>query len=212
MNQKLKPCPFCGEPPEPARSVCCQMPAWECSDEQAAALWNTRPIEDALTAERDALRSALDRLSGKWEGKLMALETKRDALLAQAARDACEITELREHKKYMEQEACDDRRTLDAMEHDLQTEDRRTDELEARLVAMEDFAAQLAKIRRLRALASEHDTGDFSSELEQHTFEAEERRLIAEFVEWIAGAQEAPSGEVKPEHETNKQHAGGRRE
>ena len=69
----LKPCPFCGSG---AIEVC----AWEnstdiscldcdytikchdCDEEDAVDYWNTRPVEDALTAEVERMKDRVERL------------------------------------------------------------------------------------------------------------------------------------------------------
>jgi Lar family restriction alleviation protein len=63
MNEKLKPCPFCGSKNIVVahtkklfvyRSICKDCGADNCklaeTEEDAIKLWNTRPIEDALQA------------------------------------------------------------------------------------------------------------------------------------------------------------------
>lgn len=75
MNDELKPCPFCGLKPKLNEAVtypngekssafvrcpnCGLAYSFGDKNEQAVSRWNTRPIEDALHAERDA---AVERL------------------------------------------------------------------------------------------------------------------------------------------------------
>lgn len=63
MSEELKPCPFCGKDAETDGGL-----AW-CSDVGNCSLedinmdihqWNNRPLEDALTDERDALKAKLE--------------------------------------------------------------------------------------------------------------------------------------------------------
>jgi hypothetical protein len=62
MSDEVKPCPFCGargvpliDPPE--------FGCWDaCSQANDLETWNTRPLEDALRSERDALAGELERL------------------------------------------------------------------------------------------------------------------------------------------------------
>lgn len=84
MSEELKPCPFCGgyltfighdidrrvTPPEvvevyehkfaddndPIKDCCLSLLVF------AARRWNTRPVEDALTAERDRYKAALEEI------------------------------------------------------------------------------------------------------------------------------------------------------
>jgi len=79
-DEQLKPCPFCGEAPglmvwndasRPMTDIECV--GMDCitrgcevrvegedHERRAIAAWNTRPIEDALRAENDRLRTAID--------------------------------------------------------------------------------------------------------------------------------------------------------
>lgn len=67
---ELKPCPWCGQIPKLTEYEGAQMPFCandHCpmvgddtdpsTNEEAAAIWNTRPIEDALRAELEAARA-----------------------------------------------------------------------------------------------------------------------------------------------------------
>ena len=66
-DQTLKPCPFCGhaaqtvvsfgEPVAGCVNGVCDLCDTEWLDEEA---WNTRPVEDALRAENDRLRAAIE--------------------------------------------------------------------------------------------------------------------------------------------------------
>jgi len=66
MSEELRPCPFCGVdyyeisgPQELGAIVVCN----ECGASAKSIVdWNTRPIEDALRAERDRAREMVTRL------------------------------------------------------------------------------------------------------------------------------------------------------
>lgn len=66
---ELKPCPFCGSPAKQGYQLLCSNDNCpnENRDEQGAtfiteAQWNTRPIEDALQAQIDALEAEIAEL------------------------------------------------------------------------------------------------------------------------------------------------------
>ena len=62
MSEKLKPCPFCGEPVEFnkfAEKVVCE----DCGATIYSDYWNTRPIEDALNARIAELEGKIDQLT-----------------------------------------------------------------------------------------------------------------------------------------------------
>lgn len=82
MSEELKACPFCGgeayiekkwNGKSPiiksddyqyfavCRSCACEGP-WRKTEGNAIREWNTRPIEDALTAERDALKAENEKM------------------------------------------------------------------------------------------------------------------------------------------------------
>ena len=80
MNDELKPCPFCGQEPQPRKAerygnevspafIKCRrcnyyvaVNDWPDSDAKVVELWNTRPIEGALQAEVTALKEAARRI------------------------------------------------------------------------------------------------------------------------------------------------------
>ena len=79
---ELKPCPFCGQHARIfisegafprfivrcGNSVCPKQPTVETNSlEGVIALWNTRPIEDALQAENTRLRKALENIKDELE-------------------------------------------------------------------------------------------------------------------------------------------------
>jgi hypothetical protein len=81
MSETLRACPFCGgEPttPIPLNEVWCENQkcgahVYVCDDPYGAggdcvATWNTRPVEDALRAERDAAQAEAARYRALWEG------------------------------------------------------------------------------------------------------------------------------------------------
>ena len=63
MSEELKPCPFCGM----KANIVEDMNTWCCCSNEGASHgdyleikeWNTRPIEDELRAENDALKDIL---------------------------------------------------------------------------------------------------------------------------------------------------------
>ncbi len=66
MSEKLKPCPFCGQPGRKmytdqvgCLSFCINGDPSD-NDLPCVEVWNTRPVEDALKAENDRLRKALE--------------------------------------------------------------------------------------------------------------------------------------------------------
>lgn len=75
MSDELKPCPFCGS--SHIRNIengmgqnltgcnsCGSRITYQIEDlELAAKVWNTRPVEDALRAENERLREALERFA-----------------------------------------------------------------------------------------------------------------------------------------------------
>jgi hypothetical protein len=83
MSEELKPCPFCGKPLEIVSIIrrdgidglSAQCPTWGCAGRQIAwdtaaevvAAWNTRPVEDALRAERDAALALAAKYKALWE-------------------------------------------------------------------------------------------------------------------------------------------------
>jgi hypothetical protein len=68
---ELKPCPFCGQK---SRERYTQVDLFSCSNINcelchvvfSAKEWNTRPIEDALTAENAKLRELLERVDDEF--------------------------------------------------------------------------------------------------------------------------------------------------
>lgn len=87
MTEELKPCPFCGmntvlgEDDSGLDQYYCGNPMCHVSVitdsrcDNAWKTWNTRPIEDALRAERDALKSEVERI-GKEYGDLDAINSQ----------------------------------------------------------------------------------------------------------------------------------------
>jgi hypothetical protein len=73
----LKPCPFCATEPVTAGRTVTALSRVECPEcfasrtadrlEDAVARWNRRPIEDALTADRDRLAARVAELEGELE-------------------------------------------------------------------------------------------------------------------------------------------------
>ena len=72
-KSELPKCPFCGQPAEAydvhipmfgveAKVICANNSFWMHHRTAPPAMWQSRPIEDALTAERDALKAENDRL------------------------------------------------------------------------------------------------------------------------------------------------------
>jgi Lar family restriction alleviation protein len=130
---KLKPCPFCGEKATLDYSVmpnrkhwfitcdCCGM-MYQYTLSQRKYVkdgWNTRPIEDALTARIAELEAENDRLQGAWfkdeticpDG---SLKPKVSALLSRIAELEAEIDQLtadstdeRKDDKLLEREVCE---------------------------------------------------------------------------------------------------------
>ena len=69
MSEKLKPCPFCGEPVEFnkfAEKVVCE----DCGATIYSDYWNTRPIEDALNARIAELEAHIAALEEAYARKL----------------------------------------------------------------------------------------------------------------------------------------------
>jgi hypothetical protein len=67
-DQTLRPCPFCGNPavsPSPGIAGLAGCKSNDCDGARSngwmhTAAWNTRPVEDALRAEVDRLRAAIE--------------------------------------------------------------------------------------------------------------------------------------------------------
>lgn len=94
MDEQLKPCPFCGEAPHmmvwndasrPGTDIECvgmDCPTRGCEvcvkgddhERRAIAAWNTRPVEDALRAEVERLRTA-PLLCCAWCGEELSIDT-----------------------------------------------------------------------------------------------------------------------------------------
>lgn len=67
MNEELKPCPFCGEPPQTwheldATWVFCGNSDCVMHDDYSIGEWNFRPAEDALRARIDEMKRLLRRI------------------------------------------------------------------------------------------------------------------------------------------------------
>ena len=64
----LKPCPFCGEMPigQDDRYMCSTLGCVMQEDTISAKEWNTRPIEDALTARIAELKDVLEKVYDEW--------------------------------------------------------------------------------------------------------------------------------------------------
>ncbi len=64
MSEELKPCPFCGEQPleDKYGDIVCSNESDIDNDPYlySVGTWNTRPIEDTLRAENDALKKQLE--------------------------------------------------------------------------------------------------------------------------------------------------------
>jgi hypothetical protein len=66
-NTELKQCPFCASADIDPNGVCFNCLGMGPNDEienREGFSWNTRPIEDALTSERDRYRKALEEIDG----------------------------------------------------------------------------------------------------------------------------------------------------
>jgi hypothetical protein len=91
--EKLKPCPFCGKVPDSVKrdgiirvydstTHGCPMSAGWSTPEQ----WNTRPIEDDLRAERDALQAEVNRQAA--EIVTLRKQVEAGKMLEKVVRDA----------------------------------------------------------------------------------------------------------------------------
>ena len=65
---ELRPCPFCGEMPigQDDRYMCSTLGCVMQEDTISAKEWNTRPIEDALTARIAELKDVLEKVYDEW--------------------------------------------------------------------------------------------------------------------------------------------------
>ena len=68
MNEELRPCPFSGEMPigQDDRYMCSTLGCVMQEDTISAKEWNTRPIEDALTARIAELKDVLEKVYDEW--------------------------------------------------------------------------------------------------------------------------------------------------
>lgn len=88
MNEDLKPCPFCGQPPEYRDEVkfsngeimTATVRCKNCGAVRKPKQWNSRPIEDALTAERDTALQEADNLKALSEFHLKESQELRRIL------------------------------------------------------------------------------------------------------------------------------------
>ena len=81
MSEELRPCPFCGkEPALHANYASCVNDDCEQSDWAGLEVdtWNTRPIEDALTARIAELEAENNRLAELLHNELSSVEIATD--------------------------------------------------------------------------------------------------------------------------------------
>jgi hypothetical protein len=106
MTEELKPCPFCGKPAytECVDDGCYAMcPNIECefAGTGSQKAWNTRPIEDALRAELEAVKVELQQANSETTAAREALDKATDRMSAEFARLAEELQQAREAQRWI---------------------------------------------------------------------------------------------------------------
>lgn len=88
MNEKLKPCPFCGEQPE-MQNMCGGYPGDEVyfcrcrieNHKEDLWSWQTRPLEDALIARAERAEAMVERLMRMVEDRFVLVGNSLDGHL-----------------------------------------------------------------------------------------------------------------------------------